>query len=202
MKNAFPQRGQAMALTRDLSRSAGSKRATGRTRSRLDRAFACLRARQEGQSVLEVAIVLPVLMTVMMTIFYIGWSFNNKIMLTQAVGAGAQYIQAIAQNTATTVADPCLLTTGVLLNAAPNLAPASINITYNLNGSQYTINGAATGAECSGASSNFVLGGTVTVSATYPCNFGPLNGLANLFISGNPFSNSCLIQAKSDQLVY
>jgi hypothetical protein len=185
-----------------LNRFSGTMKAASRNRLRPREARVRLFAGDEGQSVLEVAMVMPVLLTVMLTIFYIGWGFNNKIMLTHAVGAGATYLQAVAQNTATTVADPCLLTTAVILNAEPNLNPASINITYNLAGASYPINGAATGAQCSGGSSNFAVGATLSISATYPCSFGPLNGLANLFLTGNPFSNSCQIQASSDQLDY
>jgi Flp pilus assembly protein TadG len=185
-----------------LKRSAGTKKAAGRARLSGRRLRARLRAGSEGQSTLETAFMLPILMTLLVSLFYVSWSFNNKIMLTQAVGAGASYLQATAQNTSTQVADPCQLTTAVIVAKEPNLAPASLNLTYNLNGAIYSVNGASSGAQCSGGSSNFVLGGTVQISATYPCSMAPLSGLANLITSGSVFSSSCLIHEQQTELIY
>jgi Flp pilus assembly protein TadG len=191
-----------MAFVRGLNRSAGTKKAAGPTRLSGRRLRARLGAGSEGQSTLETAFMLPILMTLLMSLFYVSWSFNNKIMLTQAVGAGASYLQATAQNTETQVPDPCLLTTEVILAKEPNLAPASLNLKYNLNGAIYSVNGAASGAQCAGGSSNFALGGTVQISATYPCSMAPLSGLANLITSGSVFSGTCVIQEQQTELIY
>jgi Flp pilus assembly protein TadG len=139
--------------------------------------------------------MMPILMTMLVSIFYVGWSFNNNIMLTQAVGAGASYLQALAQNTATQLADPCAATTTVIQNAAPNLNTSNLTISYTLNGTPY-------GASCNGGSSNFVLGANLTVTASYPCSMAPLSGLANLITSGTAFSSSCRIQAQATELIY
>lgn len=175
-----------MAFLRGLNRSAGSKKATSRAQSRAGRARARRHAGENGQAVVEMALMLPILASLMLTIFYVGWGFNNKILVTQAVGAGGAYIQALAQNTATQIADPCAATTAVIQSAAPSLNPTNLTLTYTLNGTSY-------GATCSGGSSNFVLGATLTVKGTYPCT---------LVIMGVNYAPGCLITAQTSELIY
>jgi|HubBroStandDraft_2_1064218.scaffolds.fasta_scaffold283733_2 Flp pilus assembly protein TadG len=116
--------------------------------------------REDGNSMVEFALTLPILMVVLVAIFQFGIAFNNQLTLTQAVGAGAQYLQSVR----TTTTDPCKDTITTIENSAPNLTPASITLTLNMNGTQVTAN------TCSGDQSDLGQGSPVTVNATYPCN--------------------------------
>lgn len=120
---------------------------------------------EEGNSLVEFTLTLPILMAVLVAIFQFAIAFNNQLTLTQAVGVGAQYLQTIRTSTT----DPCNDTYNAISNSAPRLIPVGnpatgISLTLNMNGVTKS------GSTCSGAQSNLVLGGPVTVSATYPCN--------------------------------
>lgn len=119
--------------------------------------------KEEGQSLVEFALVAPILIAVVMAIFELGIAFNNQLTLTQAVGAGAQRLQTI--RTATNInGDPCAAVLSVIEGAAPQLAPAHISMTVTANGTQLG------GNSCSGDQSDLQQGDPVTVHATYPCN--------------------------------
>jgi Flp pilus assembly protein TadG len=161
---------------------------------------ACLSAGEEGQSVLELAFMLPILMTLMVSIFYVGWSYNNKIVLTQAVGNAGAYLQAVGQGGLSSSTDPCVQATSNIQALAPNLNPANLNITYSINGAAIALGSGGTCASYFTAHAQ--QGTTVTVQATYPCSMAPLSGLANLISNGTVFGAGCLIQAQTTELIY
>ena len=148
-----------------------------------------LRKREEGAAIVEMALMLPILMMVMMGIFILGVIFNNQIMLTYAVGNGAQYLVAQASGI---TADPCTATTAYIQGYTPNLVAANINITYTL-GSSGTPETSCTLATLQGLAQ----GQPVTVSATYPCNFTifGLNVTAANVSAGNP--TGCQLSASN-----
>ena len=74
-------------------------------------------------------------------------------------------------------------------NAAPNLTSSKISVTVTMNGTTPT----QTGNTCSGAQTDLVQGGPVSVSATYPCS---------LSIYGVTFGSSCQLQAKVTEYEY
>jgi Flp pilus assembly protein TadG len=187
MKISSFLRGQAMVLTRGLNRAAGSKRTSGAARCCGESVRAHLRAGDEGNTIIETALVLPILLSVVTGIFVVGVLYNNYLMLTQAVGSGAQYLQTLSTSPSGT--DPCALTYAYITGAAPNLTPASISLTFTLNGV------VTSGNSCAGGWANLqVPGATVTVQATYPCN---------LVIMGVNFApGGCHLQAKSSQILY
>lgn len=124
--------------------------------------YSCFKS-EEGQSLVEFALVAPILIAVVMAIFELGIAFNNQLTLTQAVGAGAQRLQTI--RTATNISsDPCAAVLSVIEGAAPQLSPSSITLTVTANGTQLG------GTSCSGDQSDLAQGAPVTVEATYPCN--------------------------------
>lgn len=116
---------------------------------------------EQGGPLIEFAFVLPLMMICLTGIFAFGVAIYNALVLTQATGSGAQYLQQIRLTTA----DPCADTLTAIENAAPTLRPAGISLALNINGT------AASGTSC--ASSTATLQGAqgkpVTVSTTYPC---------------------------------
>ncbi len=120
---------------------------------------------EKGNSLVEFTLTLPILMAVLMAIFEFGIAFNNQLQLTQAVGAGAQYLQTIRATTT----DPCADTIKTIENSAPTLLPKSITLTLTMNGTPVS------GSSCSGDQSDLGQGEPVTVNATYPCNITIFN---------------------------
>jgi Flp pilus assembly protein TadG len=120
---------------------------------------------EDGNSLVEFTLTLPVLMAVLVAIFQFAIAFNNQLTLTQAVGVGAQYLQTIR----TTTSDPCKDTYTAITNSAPRLVPVGnpatgVSLTLTMSGTPVS------GSTCSGDQSDLVSGSPVTVSATYPCN--------------------------------
>ena len=118
------------------------------------------RREQNGSSLIEFALVMPVMLLVMTGIFSMGIAFNQQEQLTQAVGAGGQYLQQIRTSTT----DPCKDTYNAITGAAPNLTAANITLTVTMGTT------AVTAKTCSGDQSLLTQGGNATVSATYPCS--------------------------------
>jgi Flp pilus assembly protein TadG len=118
------------------------------------------REEQHGSSLIEFALCLPVMLLVMTGIFSMAMAFNQQEQLTQAVGAGGQYLQQIRTSTT----DPCKDTYNAITGAAPNLTAANITLAVTMGTTTVTAK------TCSGDQSLLTQGGNVTVSATYPCN--------------------------------
>jgi Flp pilus assembly protein TadG len=131
------------------------------SRSILKRMRAACFGREEGNALVEFALTLPILMAVLVAIFEFGIAFNNQLQLTQAVGAGAQYLQTIRSTTT----DPCKDTITTIENSAPTLVPANITLKLTMSG-----NTPVTGSSCSGDQTQLGQGEPVTVYASYPCN--------------------------------
>jgi Flp pilus assembly protein TadG len=187
-----------MAYVRGLKRSAGAKKAAGRARLSGRRLRACLGAGEEGQATLELAFMLPVLMTILMGIFWVGWTYNNEIVLTQAVGAGGAFLSTVGQGNINGVTDPCAGATTEIVAAASNLNTSNLTITYYVNGAAVTL----TSGGCSSSLSKFqTRGNTVTVQAQYPCSMAALSGLGSL-ISSTVFSSGCQMTQAVSESVY
>ena len=150
-----------------------------------------LSGNDEGQALVEVAVSVSLLMMVLTGIFAFGTAFYNKLVLTQAVGAGAQYLQQIRTSTS----DPCTDTFTAIKNAAPNLTPSKIGLTLILDGtSSSTITSTTVSAStCSTYASKMVQAVPATVTATYPCS---------LSFFGFTSSSSCTLSATVTEYVY
>lgn len=149
------------------------------------RARAHLRRGEEGSALVEIALIMGPLLAAITAICAFGVAFSNQLALTSAVGSGAQYLQLIR----TTTTDPCKDTLTAIENAAPNLTPASINITVTINGTAPT----QSNNSCSGAQSSLVQGEPVTVVAKDPCA---------LPIYGTKFSTGCQLSAQVTEYEY
>jgi Flp pilus assembly protein TadG len=143
-----------------------------------------LRPAEEGGALVEIALVLPILATLVLGIFSVGVMFMNYLDLTEATGAGAQYLQLIRTSTS----DPCGDTFTAIKNAAPGLVSASVNLNFTLNGTPVS------GTSCPGDQSDLEAGQPVSVTATYPCN---------LSIYGVNFAPSgCTLSATATEYEY
>jgi len=119
--------------------------------------------RDDGQSIVEFALTLPVLLLVVTAIGAFGIAFNNYIILTEATSVGARQLTVSRGQTL----DPCQTFSRAVYAAAPLLKQSSLTFTISLNGNQYTGTTCA-GSATSGAPSNMILGTNAVVTVTYP----------------------------------
>jgi Flp pilus assembly protein TadG len=97
---------------------------------------------EQGQTMVEFTLVLPVLMVVLFGIIQFGITFNNYVALTDAVRAGAR-TAAVSRLSSTPTADAV----DRVKNASGDLDSSKVNVTVT---------------------SSWVHGDDVTVKATYP----------------------------------
>jgi Flp pilus assembly protein TadG len=144
---------------------------------------------EEGQSIVEFALLLPALMLITTGLLVFGVSMNNYLQLTNAVEVGAR-AAAIAGGITT---DPCATASSAVIAAAPGLTPSKLVFTYSLAGN------AESGTSCSATSvenapaAYLSAGSTVTVTASYPLN---------LSVFGRKFSaTNAVLKASATELV-
>jgi len=181
-------------LMRRVNGFAESKRLSSSARSAGKRVRACLHKGDEGNTIVEMALMMPILMTVMLGIFVLGILFINYRALYQAVGDGSDFLQALSKDAAGT--EICNATFNYMTGVAPTLNPNTLNVTITLNGAATTLNGTNLASnKCYSSGTNMAPGVNVSVSATYPCNF---------IIYGKDYSGgSCLLNTQpSTQLIY
>jgi len=122
--------------------------------------FTAGRLHERGQSVLEFALGLPLLLTLITGLVMFGIAFNNELTLTYAADAAAQLL-SISRGQTT---DPCQTTANAVYSSAPYLNQSDLAFTIVLGGHSYA------GASCSGA--QLVESETAQVTVTYPCSLG------------------------------
>jgi Flp pilus assembly protein TadG len=110
---------------------------------------------ENGNTIIELALTLPILLLVMTAIWQFGIVYNQMISLTQAATQGAQYLQ-----TASTSADPCAGTFSAITGFAPSLSSTKIVVTITAGTTKITTN------TCPGQ--KLSSGETVSVQASYP----------------------------------
>ena len=155
---------------------AESRNAQGGEPSSLADVCALLSAGDEGGSLVEFALIVPLMMSLIMGMFSIGIALNNYIVLTNAVNAGAR---AFAMSPAvyigssdTKITDPCAYAVTAIQGAANTLKSSSLGYTITWTAAStgvatpYTGSGSSTTPTCSGISP--ALGDTVQVQVTYP----------------------------------
>jgi Flp pilus assembly protein TadG len=131
-----------------------------------------LRTDDHGQSAIEFAVVLPMLLLVIAGVMVFGLAFNNYIMLTEATAVGARQLAISRGQTL----DPCNTVYTAVTTAAPILTASKMTFKISLNGTSYT-GTSCSGTATSGAPSNMVLGSNTVVTVTYPFS---LTGFGNL----------------------
>jgi Flp pilus assembly protein TadG len=112
---------------------------------------------EAGNTIIEIALTLPILLTVMTAIWQFGIVYNQMITLTQATTVGAQVLQTDRLSPS---GDPCADTSGAISAAAPTLSSTKIAVTITINGTKLTKN------SCSGQALS--MGDSVSVQSSYP----------------------------------
>jgi Flp pilus assembly protein TadG len=165
------KRGMAMKMQRDQDGQAAARRskhsaAPGSVRGKARPAggwlLARLRRGDEGQAIVEFALVLPMLLLLFTGIFILSVVMYKQILLRTAASQGVQVL-ALSQNVPG-IADPCTAATTAIGHATA-LDPSKIGITY--------YNGPAGGAVIAAGSTceGITKGTQLTVTLTYPCSF-------------------------------
>jgi Flp pilus assembly protein TadG len=138
---------------------------------------------EDGQSLVEFALVVPLLLLVLVGIFKCGIVYNNYIQLTNAVDAGArQFSEERGQSS------PCTAAGSAADNVAAGLATASLTLTMTETGGTGTYVYPAGTGTCP----TLVAGDPSTVAGSYPCN---------LTIMGINFDPSCTLSASATEIV-
>jgi Flp pilus assembly protein TadG len=178
-------------LRRAVNRAATAGEPRAETRSPGQRRRALLRSGEQGQAMLETALILPAWLAILTAIFTFAVAFNNQLILTSAVGSGAEYLQTRRSVTS----DPCADTIAAIEDAAPNFTAANIGLTLNIGGTVYT------GQSCTSALSTFqgAQGDAVSVKATYPCL---LSIMSMNPAYGSRFVSNCQLSAKVTEYQY
>ncbi len=151
---------------RPFDHQSGSQESTVNARSRKASRRARLFTEEDGGPLVEFAMVLPMLVTVMTGIFYLGVGLAQYIQLTNATDIASRQI-SISRGVSSLAADPCNTGTTYFESAAPNLAPSSLTFTYTVNGVSKTAT-TCTSLALTSASQ----GETETVQVSYPVHLG------------------------------
>ena len=133
--------------------------------------------REEGESLLEFALLLPLLSMLLVGIIYGGMTFYHYVELTNAVAVGAR---TLATNRAALAGPPtaCTLAENAVTSAAASLPSPVVVATPTFAGS----------STCSALQ----LGDAGTVSATYPCRFTiPFLGINLCPMKGTGTGTAC-----------
>lgn len=124
------------------------------------RRFANIR-REDGQALVEFALVLPILLMLATAITSFGIVFYRYITLTDAVRSAARTLSLGRGNTAAAPNDPCTEAINEAVNSAIDAKLTSNNVHLIINGMQ-------TAAPCAGTGTNWTQGNQVTVTASVP----------------------------------
>jgi Flp pilus assembly protein TadG len=167
-------------------------------RSRGGTAGGILSSREDGNALVEFALVAPVVLMIMMGIIVIGSTMSNYLQLIEATASAARTVAVSRSNTL----NPCTTVTSAVSGGAPLLNSANMTFTLALNNSAGTnlgTYGPTTGSlSCSstsytsGAPSYLQQGGSASVTVTYPCN---------LSIYGRNYWSGCTLQAQTTEMI-
>ena len=143
---------------------------------------------EEGSSLIEFAVCLPVLMLILTGIFAFGIALNNYLMLTNATCIGAQQLS----NSRGQTTDPCATTVSAVTAASPLLKSANLTYAYVLNGASYSGTSCSSASTTTGAAANLVQGAAAQLTVTYPCN---------LAVYGANLVPNCTLKAQLTELI-
>jgi len=144
---------------------------------------------QEGQSLIEFALTLPMLLLIVTAICIFGIALNNYIEMSAAVGTGAQYLAMSRGNTT----DPCATAAGAFVNAAPNLKSSSLKFSYVLNGTSYGTYTGSSASTCTAGATNIQNPGvSAKMTVSYPCS---------LSVFGHNYWPSCNLAVQATEII-
>lgn len=123
-----------------------------------------LAARSEGGSLVEFAVIAPLMLCMITGMFGFGFALVIYMQLNNAVDVAARTVAVIRNTNADgTTPDPCAAAVQAFNNSAPSLKAASTSFSFILNGASYPST-----KTCSSATANVIPGKNVQVSVTYP----------------------------------
>jgi Flp pilus assembly protein TadG len=134
-----------------LSAGAAVRTACEKRRSIAARVRALRGAGENGQALVEMAVVAPVLLLITFGMCVFGIALNDQLVLTNAVQQGAQVL-SISRG----VTDPCATVATAVENAAPNI----------ISGTSYST------TTCTAGASLMTSGANGSVQVTYPFSAG------------------------------
>jgi Flp pilus assembly protein TadG len=152
---------------------------------------------EQGGSLVEFALVLPLLLLIITGFTTFGIALNNYLELTEATGIGAQQLAILRGNTL----DPCSVAAGAVEEAAPYLTPANLTFTFVLDGTTFgpyagnttwSSSTCASASNTTGAAGDLVQGQSADMIVTYPCN---------LAVYGINYAPSCKLTAQVTEIV-
>ncbi|ADW68681.1 TadE/TadG family type IV pilus assembly protein [Granulicella tundricola] len=114
---------------------------------------------EDGSSLVEFALTLPMFMLVVTGVLYLGIVLFNFITLTEATQFSARQMMISRGQTT----DPCALFISTFYNSAPTLTHSNLTFSFSLNGTQYLST-----TSCPAGVNNMVLGSEAIVLVTYP----------------------------------
>ena len=143
---------------------------------------------EEGSSLIEFAVCLPVLLLILTGTFVFGLALNNYLMLTNATTIGAQQL-SISRGQTT---DPCSTASTAIIAASPLLKASNLSFAYVINGVSYAGTSCSSGSTTTGAAGNLLQGVAAKVTVTYPCN---------LAVYGANIVPNCSLKAQLTEMV-
>jgi Flp pilus assembly protein TadG len=136
---------------------------SSRTTSRLSKLFS--REREQGQSLVEFALCLPIMLLIVTGITSFGITMNQYLMLTNATNSAARQL-AFSHGLTT---DPCALAANTVYGAAPFLKTSSLTFSFVFNGTTYNGASCSSTSTTTGAAGNLAQNSTAKIVVTYPC---------------------------------
>lgn len=150
--------------------------------------IACWHQEQNGSSLIEFALVLPVMLMALMGIASFGVVLNNYTSLTNATSVAARQL-ALSRGQTT---DPCKLASAAVESAAPLLTSSNMAFTTTINGTVFTGATCSSSSTTTGAAGDMVVDTTVTLKVTYPCT---------LTVYGKNYAPSCTLTAQTAEMI-
>jgi Flp pilus assembly protein TadG len=127
-----------------------------------------LSAMQDGGSLVEFALIAPLMMGLIGGMFSFGFAFFTYFQLSNAVDIGARTVAVSrASNSDGSTPDPCVTASAAILAAAPVLDPSKMTLSLSLNSTPYS-NLKQGSWTCTGGEANMVAGSTAQVTVSYP----------------------------------
>jgi Flp pilus assembly protein TadG len=147
-----------------------------------------LRNGNDGGSLVEFALVLPVLLLLVTGMFSFGIVLNNYLTLTDATSIGARFL---ASDRGLDL-DPCASSVAIAKRTAFGLNPAALSFTFVIDGTTYSGVSCNSTSLTTGAAGNMVQGTSAQVTITYPCSLG---------VYGNNYIPGCTLTTQTTELI-
>ncbi|HEY4357806.1 MAG TPA: TadE/TadG family type IV pilus assembly protein [Acidobacteriaceae bacterium] len=141
-------------------------------------------AGEQGQSMVEFALALPIMLIIVTGICAFGITISHYMILTDATNVGGRQLAIIRGS----VTDACSTVSQTIAQSASTLTAGSLTYKFVLNGN--TTSGAK--PSCVSDTSDLLPGQTVQVTVTYSA--------CSLAFFGTNYSPSCTIQAQATEL--